>query len=142
MRRAAVSILLFALAFSAGKPSHAQNSISIPMQGTLPVRCSAQATQIEVDASGQTPFVRITVAHACNARNNLVVSLPNAAPQNYVVMATYGGQAPSAASAEQITFVMPGPIAGTRQLILNLSGGSEEDAQQLASGLQISVVAS
>lgn len=124
-------------------PAEAQDSISIPLQGTLAVRCTAQAADIAIDKrQGLPAVIVVTVNHKCNARSNLIVSFSQPAePVAGQIEATYGGQSASARSKQQISFFSPSPVSGTRQLRVSLIGGSEADAQLLAQTLQLSVEA-
>lgn len=137
MMRARYLILAFA-SFGVPVASIGQESVTIPLQGVLPVRCSAQAIIKEVRGK-PVPTVLITVNHICNARNNLIVSFTPVPSSSLPIQATYGGQSPSAQTAQQIAFFNSGPVNFRRELQMSLPNGTPADAKAIEQSLRISV---
>lgn len=104
-------------------PLHARHSISVPISGELPVRCSVETHEMVVDEGSASTTIIIHVNHSCNTRNNPIVTLqpgPEAGAIDFT--ATYDGRAPSMTAPGRAIFFEDGPSREMREILLRSDG--------------------
>lgn len=135
--RAGCALVLIALS---GSIVRAQESVSIPLRGTLAVKCSVQTHDLRVDTNEGLATITIMVQHECNASSNLIVAInPGTGLAEPQFTATYNRRPPTMKTADRAIFFESQPVEAVREVRLEMTGAGTEQIEDVVASLMISV---
>ena len=133
-------ILGLALVFAPITPLAAQDTVKIPLQGTLEPRCNARVHDLTV-TPGEDLKVVLYIDHSCNSGHVLLLKvLKGSGADLSNVKVTYAGRDPTHKGEDDATFRYGKPVTMTGTMTIEVENPTEEQRQAILESLNVQVL--
>lgn len=117
-----------------------QNSVQIPLSGTLQPRCNAKVHDLQV-TPGEDLKLTLQIAHSCNAAHTLLLRVTKGAGADLTrTSVTYSGKQPSLRTEETVGFRYNFPVTTAGLLTISLPRASKKERDAIVHTFTVMIV--